>query len=253
MNGLITALRTLSILPIPGKDAEDASQSLIWFPVAGLLLGLILFFVAIFPEFFTETGEVWVEGLAVLLLIGSIILTRAIHLDGLADWSDAAWGAHTKEDTLRIMKDSSIGTFGSAALICILLAKYACFVALLDTGGKNWIIIAYVVSRTAQVWMAASNDYAREDGTGSAFIKGASRSHALRAAVLCGIIVLVATQPLTFRSLILSAGAMVTAALFVSLFGMYCRKRIGGVTGDLLGTCNELTETIVLFIGASCG
>ena len=248
MNGLITALRTLSILPIPGKDAKDVSTSLSWFPIVGLLLGGLLFALAMLPELIAPSREVWIEGMAVIILIASVILTRALHLDGLADWADAVWGARTKEATLRIMKDSSIGTFGSSALICILLAKYAALVALLDTGCQHWIIIAYVVSRSAQVWLAASNDYARKDGTGSAFITGASPSHRVGTAILCAIIILAVS-----RSFLLSAIALAAAALFVSLFGMHCRRRVDGVTGDMLGTCSELTEVMVLFIGATWG
>lgn len=244
MRSLITALRTLTILPVPGKDTERLSDSLYWFPVAGLVLGSILYGVSVLPEL--AGIEVWHEGTAVLILVLAAVLTRCIHLDGLCDWADGFWGASDGKEVLKIMKDPAIGVFGGTALLCILLAKWVCLVRLLGKGSMSWIIAAYVISRTMQVVLAAGNRYAREGGgKGSGFIVQAGKRH-LAAVITVAVIILPVTSGLDWRR----PACLLMAWLITLLFGIHCRRRVNGVTGDLLGACSELTETAVLAVGA---
>lgn len=239
MNGLVTAIRTLTILPFPGKDADDMASSLPWFPIVGLLLGGILYGVAILP-----IG--WPQGAAVLTIIAGVLLTRGLHLDGLADWADGFWGGRDKESILRIMKDSSVGAFGATALICALLAKWVCLQRLIETNSHIWIIMACVTSRTMQVVLAVTNPYARDDsGTATSFVKNANFRHMAVALGLAAVIVLVVGQ-LNWMWLGVPAGAWFIARLF----GQSCKRVIGGVTGDLLGAGNEIVELAILAVGA---
>lgn len=238
--GLVKAIRTLTILSVPGEEGEDASSALRWFPVVGLLIGLLLAAVGML------LGDVWPEGVAALIVAAYIVLTRGLHLDGLADWADGFWGGGDKERVLAIMKDSCVGTFGSCALIAVLLAKWVAYTHLIRTGNLGWIVAACVVSRSAQVILAASHPYARdEDGTGAAFINGAAPHHIAPTLTICIVLALLACGPSWAY-----VGTFASAWIATGVFGAWCRKRVGGVTGDLLGAGSELVETLVLMMGA---
>ncbi len=86
MSGIITAFRTLSSLPVPGKDAKDFSDALIWFPTVGLVLGSLVYWVASLINLIP--GIQWPEGVAVVCISLGVFFTRGFHLDGIADWAD---------------------------------------------------------------------------------------------------------------------------------------------------------------------
>ncbi|HAS84167.1 MAG TPA: adenosylcobinamide-GDP ribazoletransferase, partial [Verrucomicrobia bacterium] len=173
---LVTALRTLTILPVPGDDADHPADSLVWFAVTGALIGTILWGVQALLSAILPGSDPRLFAAAVV--IGGGLLTRGLHLDGLADWADAYWGGWTPERRLAIMKDSSLGTFGTVALVLLLLTKWTSVCVLLESAEPLWIVLAGVISRSIQVDLAASHDYARpEGGTGAAFITDATASH----------------------------------------------------------------------------
>ena len=239
----VTAVRTITILPIRGSEAASPTASLSWFPAVGLLLGVIMWGVLTILQHFTA----WSNGLAVIALGLSIVLTRGLHLDGLADWADGFWGGWKRERILAIMKDSSLGTFGTVALILLLLAKWCSLAMLIEHGNLHWIILAMIISRAMQVDLAVMQPYARnEDGTGAAFIRNASRSEWEPAAwtTLAGVLLFSAG---TWQPIL----AFFAALAICRAFGKWSQHKIGGVTGDILGATSELTETAVLIIGAA--
>ncbi len=239
LDGLVTALRTLTVLPVPGNDAEDFSLSLYWFPLAGLLIGLV------------QALTAWIgmlSGMAdfssALLLLSGILLTRAIHVDGLADLADGFFGGKTKAARLRIMKDPSVGSFGVVALILLFLFKWIAISFLVSFGHYAWIISGVVLARFVQVVLASIMPYARqEEGTASGFVAGAGTRHVVVAGVLsCSIVgLLLHMQPLPIGIAVLSA---LLSAVFT---GILAAKKIDGVTGDVLGASSELTETVVWY------
>ncbi len=241
LNGLVTAMRTLTILRIPGKDADNLASSLPWFPLAGLVIGTFLYVTA--DIWNRLTGGSWPEGLAMLLVAESALLTRGLHLDGLADWADGFWGGHDRERVLAIMKDSSIGTFGSIALFCVLLSKWICITKLLILSGEKWFITACIISRNAQVMLAVLFPYARQNGgTAVSFINNSKAQHLIIALSL-SIALIFLTGEMNLIMLIL----LTACFLIVLLFGKWALSRIGGITGDILGAGSELVEVFVLY------
>jgi len=239
--GFITAIRTLSIIPIPGEDAEDPASSLSWFALVGGILGFILYGAALFMDWITRGS--WPEGAAIVVVLGGIIITRGFHLDGIADWADAFINISEKKKTLEIMKDSHVGVFGVLMLIAILMTKWVVLTRLVVQGGLIWLGGAYIISRTVQVELAVRFSYARsEDGTGRYFVKNAKVSHRIWAWFSAFILILIFCGPAGIFALGLGW-------LISRLFGIWCDYRIGGVTGDLLGACSEITETLILFFG----
>jgi len=220
------------------------SDALPWFPLVGCLIGSTLYWLA--RGFSLVSGD-WHEGTAGIVIIGSVLLTRGFHLDGLADWADGFGGGRDKEQTLTIMKDSHVGAFGVVTIVLVLLAKWMALLRLLEVGSFHWIISAYIVSRTAMVELAVRLPYARaEGGTGEPFVVGGRFSHRV-GALFFSLISLFASSALA--GLILLGGGLIACWLL----GFWFRRHFGGVTGDLLGACCELVETGLLFSCAITG
>jgi len=246
--GLTTAFRTLTILPLPGEAGDARSgmaAALPWFPCVGLVLGAGLYGLTMLAGL--VPGPVWAGGTAVLVVACGVFLTRAFHLDGLADAADA-WGSlASREKMLSIMKDSRVGTFGVLAIVVALAAKWIAVARLVESGTAVWIVAACVVSRTAQVELACALPYSREGGgTAEGFVKGARLSHRLSAWLLAVLMTVAALGPA--GAVVLLAGWAVARAL-----GWHFMKMVGGVTGDLLGAASEIVETVVLFACAAAG
>lgn len=237
MRGLITAIRTLTVLRVPGKDAENFSESLYFFPVIGGLVGALQAAVMFLVNRYTQWPELAVfAGLAVSLLV-----TGGLHIDGLADIFDSLGGA-TRERRLEIMKDSRVGVYGVAGVVLCLLAKYICLVRIAGAGNFTSVIGVCVIARVVQVAMIVTMPYARAEGTARLFVSGAGGRHLL-AAVLTGV--LLVWLMMGTHGLVL----FLVLALAAALIRMWARRHIGGVTGDVIGFSNEMSE-VIGFIGA---
>ncbi|MBI5685286.1 MAG: adenosylcobinamide-GDP ribazoletransferase [Verrucomicrobia bacterium] len=240
---LALAVQFLTVVRVRVNDpvtADELRDSTYFFPVVGLGLGVAL----------AATG--WALGstftwpvVAALLVVELVVLTGALHLDGLADMCDGFYAGRDREDTLRIMKDPHIGTMGVVGLVSVLGLKA---VALMNVPASRglWVVVAApVVARSAVLLACAVGRYAREEGTGKTYIGQLSRDHAWMALAMavfgCTMI----------RQVVPAALAFVLAGVWVVLFVSYCNRRIGGLTGDTVGALNETTELIV-WLAASC-
>ncbi len=242
MRGLVTALRTLTLLPVPGRDAERFSRALYWFPVVGLLLGAIQ---AGTGYLIMLSGWKEVAGAAVLLV--GVVVTRGIHADGFADTADGFFGGRDVERRLRIMKDPAVGSFGAMALILLFLFKWAVLVKLLSLGLYTWIVSGVMLARFVQVLLASALPYARRrSGTASGFVEGAGVSHIIVAFSISLVALLIVSNGM----LSFAGAAMVTAIFGACLTGFVSLKKINGVTGDVLGASSEVTEVLVWSAGA---
>jgi adenosylcobinamide-GDP ribazoletransferase len=246
LRGFVSAIRTLTAFPIPGRDAENLASALPFFPIVGLIIGGIMWGAAYATGLLA--AEVRTDAVAFLLVFLGIISTRALHLDGLADWADGFWGGKNREDTLRIMKDPCVGTFGTTAIVCLILVKWLSIAALLDEKAAIWVVAACVVSRTMQVDLLVFRPYARTDGgTAAPFSRRASSVHYCLAFGLATAILFV-----LFSKDLLWLAVLIEGCLIAKLFGFWCYRRVGGITGDLLGACNELVEAAILITCAFC-
>ena len=238
LRGFITAFRTLTAVQLPGRDADDFASSLPWFPIVGLLLGGALWGCAV-------ACAAWPEAAALAVVALGAILTRGLHLDGLADWADSLGILYDRKRALEVMKDPRTGSFAVVALILVILAKWVALVRLIGAGESMWLLAAVVISRTMQVETAVSQPYARaEGGTAAGFVANATWVHravalAAAAVILAGVFGPTGFAPLLFGWIICTA------------FSFWCRKRYGGVTGDLLGACSEIVETAILLTAAA--
>ena len=192
-------------------------------------------------------GKEWQEAIAFIIVVLSILLTGGIHLDGLADWFDALGVSHDRKRMLEVLKDPRSGVFGVLAIIVIILGKWIAITKLFASGMMMWLIVAYIVSRFTIVDLAVWLPYARsEGGTGERLVKQAGRMHRFWGLIVSIILLIVFTGP----------GGVIFLGVgwgIARILGLWFRRKLGGITGDLMGTCSEIVETFLLFTGAVFG
>jgi len=237
MNGLITAFRTLTILPVPGRDSDEMASSLPFFPLVGALIGLMVAGLA-----WLVAGKYgWPAGAGVLCVVLSSFVTRGIHLDGLADAFDSL-GGWTIQRRLEIMKDSRVGSFGVIALVLVLAAKIVSIARLAGSGNYLVLIVPFIISRIMQVQLIVALPYARaEGGIGRKFVEGATIYH-LIVAYIVGFLLCFAAG--NIKAILIAVGA----SLFCLFLAAWMRRTFGGVTGDLIGMGSELLEAGTLVV-----
>ena len=231
MHGFLIGLQFLTQLPIRTKRStpDHIADSYYFYPVIGFLIGAGAILVRrilmiVFPLSFSIA----------IVLAFLIWISGGLHEDGLADVADAMGGGWTRDDRLRIMKDSRIGAFGASMLILALLGKYAALTSMSAARLDASIVAAQMLGRWAFLPMGYFNRYSHE-GLGSEFMKGLSAKAVIVGTILsaAGVIVLCRIQG------ILALAMATTIVVFASL---YFRRRIGGVTGDCFGATFQFVE-----------
>lgn len=237
MNGLLVAVSFLTRVPVrPRKavEAADVGRSAALFPLVGAALGAFCCLGAALLKAHLPALVV-----AALIILLDAFLTGALHFDGLADTADGFGGGRKPEDVLRIMRDHSIGSFGGVALAVCVAVKVAAYAALL--GHKDWtsaFIIAPALGRWSTLVLTTTFRYAR---TGPSVTAGMGKPiFALGTVIMLVLLAFMASV----RALI----AAMAVTLVTLCFGFYCRKRIGGITGDTLGANVELSECASLLV-----
>jgi adenosylcobinamide-GDP ribazoletransferase len=238
VHSLKVALIFLTRLPVPfdGRaDPVELARSVAWFPLVGALVGL---------AGGAAYGLAATAGLpphlaALPALAATILLTGALHEDGLADSADGL-GGRDPERRLLIMRDSRIGSYGTIALALALLARAGAIAALATPQAVTAaLIVAGAVSRACLPVVITLMPPAAADGLAAA----AGRPEPWRAllAVALAIALSLALLPLAAASLALAAAALAGGAVALG-----ARRRLGGHTGDSLGAVQQLAEIAIL-------
>jgi adenosylcobinamide-GDP ribazoletransferase len=235
VRSLLAGLAFLTRLPV-GRlatfDEADVARSAAWFPLIGALLGILYSLVS---GLLKDHLPLMVIG--AFLVILDALVTGALHFDGLADTADGFGGGKTREDVLRIMRDHSIGSYGGTALALLVVLKVAAYAALLDR--PNWfraLVLIPVLGRWSMLLLIAALPYARETAS-------VIQSMGLGALVLGTLTTLAVVFAIGLR---LAWMPLIAAAVVTAAFGLYCRNRIGGITGDALGANLQLCESAAL-------
>lgn len=241
LSGFVTALRTLTILPVPGREARHHANSLYYFPIVGVIIGGLI---QLAVWFFARRLD-WPIGAAFAGVVVSVWVTRALHLDGLSDTVDACLAARTRGHRLEIMKDPHIGVFGATAVILALLCKAVALERLCLTDHLSWIPVPVILSRMVMVLTASSLPYARlEGGKAQPFVAEAGSSHFW---VACALAVCLCGLQAGGYGLFATAIALTLGLLAIR----WMKRAFGGTTGDLLGFTGETVECALYFILAS--
>ncbi len=237
MNDMISALTLLTAVPIPARWSQSTrplGNSLAWFPVIGLLLGVALVLAlllarAVLPNQVAAT-------LVVALWAG---LTGALHLEALADCGDGLAVTASPERRQEIMHDPHVGAFGVVAVVLVLSVKFAAVASLDDVW---FLILAPILARWAMV-LAATFPLARNTGMAVLFREGFGRWQLLSATVWAAV----ASAAFGWRGL----GAFLMAGAVVLLFARMARNRLGGMNGDVYGAIGEVVEAAILVLAST--
>jgi adenosylcobinamide-GDP ribazoletransferase len=234
------AWQFLAIIPSPPRyrvySAEDLGRSISFFPIVGLLLGLVLFGLDRLLGLFLSPIVV-----NILLVIALVILTGALHLDGFVDTCDGLVVRSSASDKLKIMADTQAGAFGIVGVCCLILVKFAALFALPDVLRASALILTPVLSRWGMVYAIYAFSPAKKEGLGWAAKQKANWKGMATATVFALVMAL---------SLLNWWGAALLAVLFFILWAVskYLSSRFGGLTGDNYGAINEFAEVVVLIL-----
>ena len=237
-SGLRGAVAFLTRVPAATPDdGVDVAAAVPWFPLVGGLIGLLV-------------GAAYAAGrqlvaplpAAAVGVAAGVVVTGAFHEDGLADTADAL-GAWDAAGAKRILKDPTHGTFGVCALVISLLARV---VALSTLGGWAALAIvpaAHALARTAAILLLGIGPVATDEGLGASYAASVRGAHLVAVAAI-GLAVGALTAGLWVGP------AFVLAFLAAYVVGSVGVRRVGGLTGDVLGAAEQLAEIAVFYLGA---
>lgn len=244
MNSYMRALSFLTILPLPfvrfSPDGRELSNSASCFPLAGATIGLLIaalswVLLPIFP----------LLPVVLIALLAGFFLTRGLHFDGLADTADGLIGTISREKAFKAMDDSAIGVMGATAIFFVYLLKIALLIELGFFALPFALLLMPFAGRWAIVFAGAWFPPARDRGLGDLFLRNLCWPILLKASL--GAALLLAL--FTWWQAMLAAAAVTgcLAALGAAyLLALYASRRLGGISGDILGAASELGELFFL-------
>ncbi len=237
MNSFLLAVQFLTIIPLKIKEVSEKglANSAAYFPLAGLLIGLLLLGI----NYFTSILSLPLLTSNIILVVSLIVITGGMHLDGLADTADAFLSGKSKEEMLLIMRDSHIGVMGVLSIVSVILLKIGLLVTLSAALKPIALILMCVLSRWAVVLVMFLFPYARKDGKAGVFIRGIKKEIVILALGLACLFAFIAGSFMGLVVLLIASGCAYSGGKFTS-------RKIDGITGDTLGAAIELTEIVVL-------
>jgi adenosylcobinamide-GDP ribazoletransferase len=250
LRDLSLAIRFLTIIPVisfpPSNNtnqneealAENLANSMAFFPLVGMLMGVLLVLLRRLFYYLPVSSLVG----DTLVLIFWIWLSGGLHLDGFADSVDGFLGGHNKEEILKIMKDSSTGAKGVVALVSLLLLKFVLLVEMPLFLKDAALFFTPTIGRWSMVIAAFLGKPARlKNSMGKLFMDYVSWREVIFASLTMAVIGI-----LLFRLYFLPL-VMVGIGLVLMIL-KYSQKRIGGISGDILGAINEIVEVFCLLV-----
>lgn len=241
MSGLVAAFSLLTRIPLARaeSDGENMRRSVKWFPLVGGSIGVAIG--AVYWGTSTFLPALLAGGIATL---GGVLLTGAFHEDGLADTADAFGAGVGREETLRILKDPTHGTYGVLALITTVMVRVIAIAALPANEALAVLPVVHAMSRAGATGVMAVIPAATGDGLGAAHVGGRIRlevSAGVASAALIGLALVGWTMVLY----------LVMATAGAGLVAILARRRLGGFTGDILGAAEQVNEVLLVVLAAA--
>ena len=237
MTGLRLAIGFLTVLPVAPAGEARMGPARAWFPLVGLGLGGVLLALDVAAR----------EGLpslvvGAILVAALLVLTRAIHTEGFLDCCDGLFGAYTREDRLRILRDTHVGAFAVIGGAALLLLKWSALAGIPDEARTGLLLVFPCLSRLGMVTTMALFPYAREQGLGTSFQEGRT---------LWQVGLGLATATVASVLFLGGGGAILLGVVVVVSLGLgrWMTGMLGGMTGDTYGAVNEVGEVAVLVLG----
>lgn len=235
LNGFTSAVRTLTVIPVPGYEINKRYHSLPWFIVTGFGIGLLQYYLG-GVLFNWESRLLYLS--AFLMVALNYLLTGGLHLDGLADVADAFGNNHNREKTLTILKDSHIGVFGTGAVVSGIICRIMAYSYLLNLNKAIWIVYGISISRLVQALILLHVPYVR-GSEGKAF--GYKGSPYISIILLLELTVFSMYVVLNHDLIPILFSFSIAVFVVVPLL-LLIVKRLGGITGDCIGAITEIFE-----------
>ncbi len=238
------AVQFLTTIPVPGRrdfSPEELGRSAGYFPVIGVIIGLIL------------AGLSWLFGLflpsgvtSALLIAFMVIASGGLHLDGFVDTCDGIGGQKPVEDRWRAMSDNRAGSFGIIGVVLLLLVKYAALNSVPASSLLITLVMMPMLSRWAMVYAVFTYKYAKPTGLGRAF-KESTRWPGFTVATVITAVMAMLIALLIGLAIMFAIWFVVWIVTVVT--AAYFKGKFSGLTGDNYGAINEITEvSVLLFI-----
>lgn len=237
MKRFILLLQFLTRIPINISlkvDEKDFNESVLYFPLVGYVIGLIIMSIdylllKIVPSI-----------APLFTVIGLIVVTGGLHLDGLGDTFDGLYSNRGKERVLEIMKDSRLGTNAALALILLILGKVG-VISALNNNSLVFPVLLFtpVFARLNVVLACRVAKYARPSGMGNLFI---GKVNNIQMLIAIGIAFIPAVL---FKEIFITG---ILTSIFSFVYVKHVTNKIDGMTGDTIGSMIELSELLFLFI-----
>jgi len=245
--GLLVATKFLTIIPLlPRREdsREEMGRSLVYYPVVGLFIGLILAGLNWLLNLFLP--EQVVNG---LLLVSLVIISGALHLDGFIDTCDGIAGHKPVEERWQVMRDSRVGAFGIVGVVLLLLVKYISLSSISNPLLMTILIMMPVISRWSIVYALFAYPYARPEGLGKSIKESANLRRFTIATVLTLALCIAAAWLTGIENFYLTGPVIILGTLLlIKVSAAYFSKIFAGLTGDNYGAINEIAEVGVLII-----
>ncbi len=266
-NGLRLSVTLLTAIPLPRAVSErttpeptTVAAAMVWAPAVGLLLGILGAAVLLVADHPLGSGPLTSAGLTVAALA---LLSRGLHLDGLADLADGLGSGRPGPGALEVMRRSDIGPFGVITLVLTLLIQVAALAHAQAAGhgrGPAALIAAVVTGRLALTWACRRGvAAARPDGLGALVAGSVNPVFAVATTLitLAAAVAAAAAGPLAFGPSVAEplVGWTLPVAVVAGLGAAYlvqrhAVRRLGGITGDVLGALAEVATTVTLVVAA---
>ena len=232
--GFAVAISFLTRIPINHGHQPSIGLAAPWFPVVGAFIGAVVGATAWGVSNLTNQ----LVGAAVAVLLG-VLITGAFHEDGLADCADAFVGGWSIEQRLKILKDPLHGSYGVAAMCGSIILRIVALGSLTPRQMFVAAIATHCLARAGALGLMISTSLAKHEGLGSDYVKSLNRYAALSSILVSLILVIT----------LLGSWSLVTITATVlgcSLIRWWSNKKIGGLTGDVLGAAEQVSEAFIL-------
>jgi len=240
VDGLWRAIGVLTVYPLPETESwtpATVGSAMVFYPLVGALIGISLWMLYVMLSALFAPPIVHV-----LLLAGLVLITGGLHLNSLAHTVDGLNRGRSREDILQILRDFHVSAIAIVVVVLTVLLKYVCLGQFPSDAVLPALILMGALSRYAMVQLAFFSPYALASGSlGEPFVRGVRHEHFRTTLLITFLLVwgVGGTRGLLVGCLV---------ALATLGYQMYCVRRLGGITSDILGATNEVNESLVLLL-----
>ncbi len=230
------ALAFLTVIPVRARCESPGRSALIAFPFVGLFIGVLWTAVA------WSSSLLWGPSVAAaVVLLSDLLVTGGLHIDAVGDVADGLASRRPSEEAVAIMRDAAIGAVGGAALIVVVLLRFAFLTILVSHDQWLSLILVPVTGRAAMVWVLGRTRTSRSPSLASSFTEVARGGEIVVATVIGALTGLVAGG-------IKGIAAVFLAVIAVEVWMRVFEVRFGAMTGDAVGASGIVAEVFVLAV-----